>query len=91
MAEQQWLDAMDKLVNEAKQENIRLKAGVRCAAPKLRGHLLELSKMCNTGRRDALERGKAIPKKAVGAAKKVKAAEPVAADPEQVVETKPKA
>lgn len=80
--QQQWIESIEKLLVEAKKEDTRLKAGIRCAAPKLRGHLKEVSELCKGGRKDALDRGKAIPPKGkkATAAKKSEApvAEPVA-------------
>ena len=80
-AEQQWIESIEKLLGDAKRENARLKAGVKCAGTKLRGHLKEVTDLCKQGRADALERRKAMPKaepKAKKATKKEEAAEPTA-------------
>ena len=61
-AEQKWIESIEKLLGEAKREDARLKAGVKCAATKLRGHLKEVTDLCKEGRREALEHRKAIPK-----------------------------
>ena len=79
-AEQQWIESIEKLLGDAKREDARLKAGVKCAGTKLRGHLKEVTDLCKQGRADALERRKAMPKaepKAKKVTKKEKAAEPV--------------
>ncbi len=49
------------MLDRAKAEDVRLKAGIKCAAPALRMQLIEVKKLCDEGRKDALERGKAIP------------------------------
>ena len=66
-AEQKWIESIEKLLGEAKREDARLKAGVKCAATKLRGHLKEVTDLCKEGRREALEHRKAIPKAATKA------------------------
>lgn len=80
-AEQKWIESIEKLLGEAKREDARLKAGVKCAATKLRGHLKEVTDLCKEGRREALEHRKAIPKaatKAKAVPKKEEVPEPVA-------------
>ena len=64
MSNEQWIEHMEKTLAEVKKQDARLKAGVRCSAPKLRASLKEVSNLCRSGRQDALARGKAIPKKA---------------------------
>jgi len=43
MTTMQWFDSIEKVLAEAKKEDTHLKAGIKCAAPKLRKHLRELA------------------------------------------------
>lgn len=86
----QFFESIEKVLAEAKKEDTRLKAGIKCAAPKLRKHLKELSTLSKAGRQEALDRGKAIPKKAPK--RTISAKTPKHADSEPVVsEVKAKA
>ena len=90
-AEQKWIESIEKLLGEAKREDARLKAGVKCAATKLRGHLKEVTDLCKEGRREALEHRKAIPKaatKAKAVPKKEEVPEPVAVPSSEPVKAK---
>lgn len=85
MTTMQWFDSIEKVLAEAKKEDTRLKAGIKCAAPKLRKHLRELATLSKAGRQEALDRGKAIPKKVpkrTASAKTPKAADTPATGPE---------
>lgn len=55
------VESIEKLLCTAKAEEIRLKAGVKCAGPQLRKHLMEISRQCTVARKDALEQVRAIP------------------------------
>ena len=68
--EQKWIESMEKLLADAKREDLRLKAGVKCAGTELRRHLKGVTQLCKEGRKEALETRKAIPK-AVPKPKKV--------------------
>ena len=61
-AEQTWIESIEKLLADTKREDARLKAGVKCAGTKLRGHLKEVTELCKQVRKEALEFRKAIPK-----------------------------
>ena len=82
MSNSEWIDSIEKLLADTKKEDARLKAGVKCAGTKLRGHLKEVSDLCKQGRVEALERRKAMPK-ATPKAKKVQKNEEVAEHKEE--------
>src|SRR4051812_13975945 len=90
-AEQKWIESIEKLLVDAKREDARLKAGVKCAGTKLRGHLKEVSELCKEGRKEALETRKAMPKAVPKAKKVTKKPEEVAELVEEPVSDKPKA
>jgi len=77
----QWFESIEKVLAEAKKEDTRLKAGIKCAAPKLRKHLKELSTLSKAGRQEALDRGKAIPKKASKRTVSAKTPKPAESEP----------
>jgi len=78
----QWFESIEKVLADAKKEDTRLKAGIKCAAPKLRKHLKELATLSKAGRQEALDRGKAIPKKLPKRTASAKTPKPAAAEPE---------